>query len=380
MMPILYDETGKIEDVFVHEPDLECRIALEAEDPSMWLFDSALKGVDSLEWIKQAKLEHLRYVQLLQEQGVNVHYLTDLLKQHEVMLRMKLEEALKSAVAQKLIATESAENFSKKMQMSLVNAALCGVTMKYEDYHKLEEAGLSILIPKPNAYFVQDPFAIIGDLFVKLKPATWQRSGEPELWDIALHPENFYQMHHISEGGDITVVKNKVFVGIGTRTEPHTAFELYWLYKNKRFHYIDDVIVVFKPDAGKDLGLNHSQDLPYIHIDTIWMPICYLKNVGNVPLMTRSVAWNKGQLYTLEDYVIKCKKKIVPTSEKEQYSLAPNVLPANGVVISADVNAETNGAMVNAGLDVKPFAAKTLLGGSGSGHCMSNTANYVLIN
>lgn len=73
-------------------------------------------------------------------------------------------------------------------------------------------------------------------------------------------------------------------------------------------------------------------------------------------------------------------RKIVPTSEKEQYSLAPNVLPANGVVISADVNAETNGNMVNAGLNVKPFAAKALLGGAGSGHCMSNVANYVLTN
>lgn len=48
-MPVLYDETGTIRDVFVHEPGLECRIALEAEDPSMWLFDPALEGIKSSE-------------------------------------------------------------------------------------------------------------------------------------------------------------------------------------------------------------------------------------------------------------------------------------------------------------------------------------------
>ena len=379
-MPVLYDETDTIRDIFVHEPGLECRIALEAEDPSVWLFDPVLKGVKGSEWIEQARREHSQYVKLLQKQGIQVHYLTVLLKQHEPMLRMKLEEALKSAVTQKLITTEYAEDFSKQIHMSPVSAALCGVTMKFEDYYKLEDAGLSILIPKPNAYFTQDPFAIIGNHFVKLKPAAWQRSGEPELWEIALqpNPEYFYQMQNIAEGGDITIINKKVFVGVGTRTETHAAQEI---YKNRaRFGCIDDVVVVLKPDSGKKLGLNHSVELPYIHQDTIWMPLYNGKVVGNLKLIEACVTWyfaNGGQLKTFKDYITNSQqKKIVPVSEKEQYSLAPNVLPTNGVVISADVNVETNTALTKHGFDVKTFVAKTLLGGAGSGHCMSNVANY----
>ena len=383
MIPVLYDETSQISDVFVHEPGLECRIALEAEDPSMWLFDSGLRSVNSTEWIMHAKKEHSGYVQLLQEQGIKVHYLTELLKKHETLLKEMVEQALKSAVAKKLIAQETAEDYWKEVQLDPVVTTLKGMKIKFEDYWKLMEANLSILIPKPNAYFAQDPFAIIGDHFVKLNPAAWQRTGEPELWEIALqpNPKQTYHMFYMAEGGDITIVNKKVFVGIGTRTEPYAAKEIYRLHKYRKIAFIDDVVTVFKPDTKRDLGLNHSVELPYIHQDTIWMPLYNGKFVGNLKLIEACVVWysaNGGQLKTLKDYVTCSQKKIVPVSEKEQYSLAPNVLPANGVVISADVNVETNAALTKHGFDVKTFAAKTLLGGAGSGHCMSNAANYCL--
>ena len=107
------------------------------------------------------------------------------------------------------------------------------------------------------------------------------------------------------------------------------------------------------------------------------------KVLGNPQLMEACAVWyfeKGGHLKTLKDYFNGLKKKVVPVSESEQYSLASNVLPVNGVIISANVNRETNAALTKYGLNVKTFPARALLGGAGSGHCTSNAANYVLIN
>ena len=383
MMYALYDETKPISHVFMHKPGKECKIALEAEDPAMWLFDSSLKGVNADEWIAQAGEEFDGLVSLLQPQGIKVSLLTDLLETS--LLKSELESALKKATALQLVSHESANDFWQSAKSYLVSAALEGVKLKFEDYSKLDEAGLSILIPKPNAYFSQDPFAIIADYFVELKHANWQRSGEPGLWKMALQPspDKYVKLENIAEGGDITLVKNTALVGIGTRTSIEAAHEL--CSHVGKFGLDGGVVPVYKPDASLgEMGMNHSKNMPYIHLDTIFMPLDGGEFVGNIELMNSCTALsfngfqpNISPLTHFLDSVSHGSSNIIPVSNDEQYSLAANVLPANGIIICAGANRITNKNLIDAGYKVAPFEAAALLGGCGSAHCMSNAANMI---
>ncbi len=367
----MHDETGNVTDVFVHEPGLEAKIAIEAEDPCMWLFDPSLKGVSGDEWLAQAQKEHKEFVQQLEEQGVKVHYLVDLLNEPSVnaQLHQQLASAVKQAHDSHLISTAEALNFFALVNKDPASTALQGISLNFERYKKLEQAGLSILIPKPNAYFAQDPFAIVGDCFVELKPATWQRSGEPDLWKTALQPHQsqYVRLETIAEGGDITVWDGKVWVGIGTRTTEESVKEFAdWTAPLS-------VVAVYKPDSRAQLGSNHSPELPYIHLDTIMMPLSETGVLANAELLEDcAVPTANGGFTTLASFLDG--KKLVPISSQEQYSLAANVLPVNGVIVSAKQNAKTNTALVGAGYQVRTFDANALLGGSGAAHCMTNAA------
>lgn len=387
MMYALYDETAQISHVLMHKPGLECKVALEAEDPEMWLFNPNLKGVRSEEWLCQAQWEFAELVNLLQQQGVKVQLLADLLKKQTHQLKDTLEEALKGAVKQRIVRAETANDFWKYLEASPVEAALTGIKANFGDYEKLAEAGLSVLIPKPNAYFSQDPFAILGNCFVELKPATWQRSGEPALWRIALQPhqQGYVKLNNIAEGGDITVVNGTVMVGIGTRTTVEAAHELY--SHVGKFGNVKGVVPIFKPDAfSPELGKTHSK-LPYIHLDTIFMPLQNGNFIGNLDLMKQCqvLDFNGSQvnLTPLPEYLVKTSgkddSKIVHVLPSEQYTLAANVLPANDTVISSGINVLTNTALAAAGYKVINFKSEALQGGSGSAHCMTNAANRVLV-
>ncbi len=378
-MYALFDEASRATDIFVHEPGIEALVAVNAEDPGMWLFDSALKGANGMEWLAEAGNEHRQLVALLGGLGVRVHYLTGLLAQKSVSIKFVLEGALKGAVEKNLLPQDAAEEYLQLVRQDPVTASLVGVQVPYDRYNALAEEGLSVLIPKPNAYFARDPFAIVGNCFVAMKPATWQRSGEPWLWETALQPDNsrLVRMEKTIEGGDIIISDGTVYVGIGTRTTAKAASELSQYITSGRFEGIMGVAAVLKPDAGAELGLPHTQGLPCIHLDTVMMKLSRGYMVGNKELMGACYVFDPGMPETRANLVAHIERQglgIIPSDPGEQFTLGPNVLPVNGTVVSSGANMNTNKALERAGYKVVTFQSGTLLGGSGSAHCMLKTA------
>lgn len=378
-MYALNDDASPVTHVFVHEPGLEALVAIEAEDPRMWLFDGALKGANGREWLAAASSEHMQFVALLRSLGVEVHYLTDLLRAKSAMIQSELHGALKGAVSQGLVPQDAAEEYWQRVIQDSVTAALVGVKLPYDQYKPLAEAGFSALIPNPNAYFARDPFAIVGHSFVSMKPATWQRSGEPWIWETALNPdeERLVRMNNICEGGDILMSNGTAYVGIGTRTTAEAAAELAQYTAARKLQGVTGVVAVVKPDYGAGLGLSHTAELPCIHLDTVMMTLPHSNVVGNAELMGKCYVFDPKapeKKVGLVAHINGQGLTIISSDPMEQYTLAPNVLPVNGTAISTTANAKTNQALRDAGYSVATFPSGTLLGGSGSAHCMSKTA------
>jgi arginine deiminase len=275
-------EVGRLRKVLVHRPGREHRWTLPWNKDAL-LFDDVLD-------VEEARAEHEGFTAKMVNQGVEVLFVTDLLRQvcadsakTEEIYRDVLDEEEKKRIGE--------ENLSLLKPHHLI----CG----YPDDFPEAEDGIAIF-PCPNLYFMRDPaFAVPGAIVVSSPRKRARRrearlmaalfAGHPEftgkkyndkiLWaaeEIADKPGN---QKPFIEGGDVHVVDDEtVLIGISERTNELGADHL--------IRYLFEETTV-----ERVLKITLPAQREFMHLDTV------LTFVDRKRVLTMPYLWDRPELY-----------------------------------------------------------------------------------
>ena len=398
-------EIKPLKKVLVHRPGNEL-LNLTPDSLTRLLFDD-------IPYLKVAQDEHDEFVQIMQDNGIEVVYLEDLMVEtlevnpniREKFIKQFIVEAGIKTPKYRDVVYEFLNNF--KDTKELVLKTMEGININ--ELHAMERDVAHSLVdlvtednkfladPMPNLVFTRDPFASIGNGVSLNKMYAVTRNRETIYADYIFnyHPEykdtiiKYYDRnnpYHI-EGGDILVLnENTLAIGISQRTMAESIETLASnLFKNPTSKV--DTILAFKiPDCRA-----------FMHLDTVFTQIDYDKFTYHPGIMeTLEVYEITPRLETAVKDDINVKKiedslenilekylkrdiKIIPCgagdqiiSEREQWNDGSNTLCiAPGVVIVYDRNNITNALLKREGLKVLEMHGSELSRGRGGPRCMS---------
>ena len=390
-------EIGRLKVVLLHEPGDELH-NLTPKKLDDLLFDD-------IPWLPLAKKEHQAFADTFRKAGVEVVYLTDLMRDvldlsneiKEQFINQFIKEANIRSNTLREIATEYLKSF--KDNKELVLKSIAGI--KKSDLPNSQIKSLAdhvddypfVTDPMPNLYFTRDPFASIGNGVSLNKMYSVTRSRETIFGEYIFkyHPTykttplcySRYEDVNI-EGGDIMVLNNHVLiVGVSQRT---CAEAVERLAKN----------LFFNNDTNFDtvLAFTIPQARTFMHLDTVFTQVdrnkfaihkgCYEKlkifrvtkdynNEGKVKV----VELDQKLEEVLESYIglpvtlIPCGGGDTISADREQWSDGSNTVALGpGEVIAYERNDITNEALRKNGIDVHIIPSSELSRGRGGPRCM----------
>lgn len=359
---------------------------------------------DDIPFLKVAQQEHDAFAQVLQENGVEVVYLEDLMCEvvndgeiKEQFLHQYLSECNLKNERFVQAAFEYLNRFDGK---ELVLKTMEGVNLhdlkvvdnKNSLYDLTIDTNKMVIKPMPNLYFTRDPFACIGSGISLNKMYSTTRSRETIYAEYIFkyHPgyketKKYYDRYnrfHI-EGGDILNLSDKVVaIGISQRTEAAAI----------------DVIakeILFDEDSSIEsiIVFHIPKSRAFMHLDTVFTQVDFDKFVIHPGIMEHVVIYevskcdNQIQVVkhgedikmVLSDKLgianvelIKCGGDNMIASEREQWNDGSNTLcVAPGVVVTYERNDITNKILQENGLKVLTIPSAELSRGRGGPRCMS---------
>ena len=390
-------EIGRLKVVLLHEPGDELH-NLTPKKLDDLLFDD-------IPWLPLAKKEHQAFADTFRQAGVEVVYLTDLMRDvldlsneiKEQFINQFIKEANIRSNTLREIATEYLKSF--KDNKELVLKSIAGI--KKSDLPNSQIKSLAdhvddypfVTDPMPNLYFTRDPFASIGSGVSLNKMYSVTRSRETIFGEYIFkyHPTykttplyySRYEDVNI-EGGDIMVLNNHVLiVGVSQRT---CAEAVERLAKNLFFSNETDFDTV--------LAFTIPQARTFMHLDTVFTQVdknkfaihkgCYEKlkifrvtkdynNEGKVKV----VELDQKLEDVLESYIglpvtlIPCGGDDTISADREQWSDGSNTVALGpGEVIAYERNDITNAALIKNGIKVHIIPSSELSRGRGGPRCM----------
>lgn len=272
-------EVGRLRRVLVHRPGREHRWTLPWNKDAI-LFDDVMDT-------EEARAEHEVFTNKMVSQGVEVLYVTDLLR--EVCADTdRLEEIFRDVLDSEELKRVGEANFQKLKPEHLI----CG----FPDNFPLDDNGVA-LFPSPNLYFMRDPaFAVPGAIVVS-SPRKKARRREARLmatlFDLhrEFHGKNVFDgilwqgeateedQRPFIEGGNVHVVDDEtVLIGIGERTNELGAEMLTnFLFEETT---VERVLKISLPAKRE-----------FMHLDTV------LTFVDRKRILTMPYLWDKPELY-----------------------------------------------------------------------------------
>ena len=390
-------EIGKLKRVLLHEPGEE----LHNLTPSK--LDDLL--FDDIPWLPLAKKEHQAFADTFRKAGVEVVYLTDLMKEvldtssaiKDQFIDQFIKEANVRSNTLREVTTEYLKSFKDNKQLvlktiagirksDLPNSQIKSLADHVDDYPFVTD-------PMPNLYFTRDPFACIGEGVSINKMYSITRSRETIFGEYIFKyhvaylntPKYYSRYEDVNiEGGDIMVLNNHVLiVGVSQRT---CAEAVERLAKNLFFNNdtdFDTVLAFTIPNART-----------FMHLDTVFTQVdkdkfaihkgCYEKlkifritkdfnNEGKVKV----IELDQKLEDVLESYIglpvtlIPCGGGDTISADREQWSDGSNfVAIAPGEVIAYERNDITNAALISHGIKVHIIPSSELSRGRGGPRCM----------
>lgn len=398
-MPIqVYSEIAPLRRVLLHRPGQELEHLVPGSLERL-LFDD-------IPYLKGAQTEHDRFAQILQDNGVEVVYLSKLTAE-ALSQDQTLKEAFIRDFTQK--SGSVAHRYERELQAYLgsmddvhemVLHTMAGIPFSDLALNHTESLTAMLhcksdfaLEPIPNLYFTRDPFASIGGgvALHRMYSATRRRETLYGAYILQHHPDYagtpfYYTLDapYSLEGGDVMNLSESVLaVGISQRTMPEAIEQL---ARN-----------VFRRPESKIrtiLAMSIPSKRAFMHLDTVMTQVDVDKFVVHPAILPTlrifEVTQGKGgeltarQLdmdlaHALAHYLhldqvtlILCGGQDQIAAQREQWNDGSNTLCIRpGVVIAYDRNYITNEILESYGITVLKIPSGELSRGRGGPRCMS---------
>ncbi len=393
----VFSEIGRLKTVMVHRPGKELE-NLIPNNLTRLLFDD-------IPYLEEARNEHDHFVQVMEENGVEVLYLEKLVEESltdDTIKEKFIDEWLSEADVASKAAQQAIKDylFNMSSTFEMVLKTMEGfqkseINIEHQEAlsDRLETDNPLLVDPMPSLYFTRDPFATIGNgvSLNKMFATTRNRETIYGKYIFQYHPtygnnhiEKYYdrEMEYHIEGGDELVLSEDVIaVGISQRTTAKAIEELAKnLFETSQFKEI----------LAFSIGINRK----FMHLDTVFTMIDYDKFTihpeirGDLKVFSLSQD-HEGHIHIQEkvdklnhilaealgvDHVtlIECGNGNPVTAAREQWNDGSNTLTiAPGEVVVYDRNPVTNAALEAAGITLHKIKGSELVRGRGGPRCMT---------
>ncbi|GAB3598013.1 arginine deiminase [Angustibacter peucedani] len=386
-------EVGALRTVMLHRPGTELR-RLTPRNNDRLLFDG-------IPWVDRAQEEHDAFAAALTSRGVEVLYLSDLLREALAVPEAR-QEAAEAALAQphvgERLATRARALLHDLDEAELAEVLVAG--LRHDELsarRPMKRPGVVsslalpedfVIDPLPNLLFTRDSSAWVGDQVAVTSLAMPARRRETSLTQVIYryHPRFAgtalaYEpgLEHV-EGGDVLLLApGVVAVGTGERTTPAGVERLAGRLLRTGL-------------AQTVLAVPIAQERATMHLDTV----CTMVDVDAVVMYPNVADSLTALAITLNgDDVLRVdaprpfleaaadamgidELRVIDTgldpvtAEREQWDDGNNTLAlAPRVAVAYERNTETNARLEAAGIEVVAIAGSELGSGRGGPRCMS---------